>query len=62
MQHTALDLGDMFSTDWTRVAIANLVRKGSGHLTQVRRFSCPSVQLFDLARAKFFGICNVIGN
>ena len=28
------DLGEMFSQDWTRVAIEQVVSKGSGHLTE----------------------------
>jgi hypothetical protein len=29
------DLGEIFSTAWTRSAIADIVDKGIGHLTQV---------------------------
>ena len=29
------ELGELFSTEWTRAAISDTVSKGSGHLTQV---------------------------
>ena len=32
------ELGDLFSTAWTRKAITEVVDKGIGHLTQVAHF------------------------
>lgn len=34
-QHKPSELGETFSTEWTRSAIAEIVERGAGHLTQV---------------------------
>jgi hypothetical protein len=35
MQSKPQDLGDMFSAEWTRTAISEVVAKGIGHITEV---------------------------
>ena len=33
-------LDELFSTEWTRMAISTVVEKGVGHLSQVRTLEC----------------------
>ena len=57
------ELGELFSTEWTRAAIAAVVSQGSGHITQVRKLTCVWYsQLIMYDRATPYGIYGGIGS
>jgi len=57
------ELGELFSTKGTRSAIMEIVNKGIGHLTQVRRYRNFTFDHLPLLnRVIYFGTQCVIGN
>ena len=57
------ELGEIFTTEWTREAIEEVVNKGIGHLTQVCvcDIKSPFSHLFYYLRVTFFGTSSVTG-
>jgi hypothetical protein len=56
------ELGELFSTSWTRAAIAEVVNKGIGHLTQVLYFCDEKRMALIPIRATCYGTPSVIGS